>query len=195
MTQKQNLIISAVDNAIDFSANVLRGLNHTIYSVPDYMVDDTKKMETKDWCYWKPLKANINSQEFERYEQETGIALTESYIMFLSYIHFIDLNFGHDVIFFPHTKNWIDDNLALIERYGRSLTVEKGFLPFADMNDWGIVCFDSTKKVDDEHDIIYFDDEDRDNPKRFIRGHYNFVNLICDMNQVLNEWRQAKIAN
>jgi hypothetical protein len=196
MTTKQQLIISAIDNAIDFSDKVLRGLNHVIGAVPPYMVDNTKKMDNFDWVYWKPAKAEIKGEDFNLYEEMTGIPLPESYVMFLSHIHFIDLNFGHDIIFFPHTKDWINTNYEIIEGWGPDITVKKGLLPFADVNDWGIACFDSnTQLPDDEYDIVYLDHEDLKNPKRFKRAPYSFIELIQDMNQTLNTWRQTKIAD
>ncbi len=194
MTDQYKLITTAINDALYFSDTYLNGLLHTVYTVPDYLVDNSKKAPTHDWCYWKPIEAEIESLDFEHYEDKVNVQLPHSYIAFLSYKHFIDLNFGHDVTFFKHTKSWIDDNLQLIEAWGVDTTINKGLLPFADMSDWGIVCFDSTESQPDyEYNIVYLDHEDKDTPQQFKHGRFSFIDLIKDMSQTLETWRQTKI--
>jgi len=194
MIDQYQLITSAIDDALNFSDTHLRGLLHTIYTIPDYMIDSSKKAPTNDWCYWKPIKSEIGPLDFDSYEYKVKIKLPHSYVTFLSYKYFIELNFGHDVTFFKHTKNWVNDNLQQIASWGFDTTIERGLLPFADMNDWGIVCFDSTKKHEDnEYDIIYLDHEDKDAPRQFKNGRFSFIDLINDMSLTLKEWRQTKI--
>jgi|SRR5579871_2395104 len=194
MTDKQKLIISSVDNALTFTDKYLQGFLDAVYKIPDYMVDSSKQISSLDWCFWKPMKANIDASEFEEYEKRTGTQLPESYIMFLSYKHFIDLNFGHDVIFFKHTKNWIPDNIETISRWGIETTLQKKLLPFADISDVGLVCFDAREpERDNEYNIVYIDHHDREYPQKFQHAHFSFIDLIKEMNNVLDKWRVAKI--
>jgi hypothetical protein len=185
------LIFSAIDNSLDFVGNHLNGLLHTVYSLPDYMIDDTKQPSTKDWRYWKPLNAIIPEADFSTYETQTGIKLPASYKTFLGYKFFMDLNFGHEVVFFKHTKNWLNDNLEKINMWRAEFTIEKGLLPFADFSDWGLLCFDANKSFEDnEYNIVYIDHEDIDNPKEYKHGRFAFLDLIKEMNGTLNEWKQ-----
>lgn len=194
MNEDFSEITSAIDDSLDFVGNHLIGLVSTIYNVPDYMVDHTKQTNTRDWCHWKPLKADISNSEIESYEKNTGFKLPDSYKAFLDYKFFIDLNFGHEVIFFKHTKSWIGDNLDLISQWGEEFTTEKGLLPFADYSDWGLVCFDANGSFDhNEYSIVYLDHEDLDTPKEYVHGRFTFVDLIKEMNQRLKEWKQEKL--
>lgn len=194
MTQKYFQITSAIDNAIDFSKNQLRGCIDFIDKIPDYMLDDSVFPSTDDWRYWNPIMANITPEEFMEYENMMGFELPESYVMFLGYKHFIDLNFGHDVIFFKHTKNWVKDNFEAAKWYGYEFTLQKGIIPFADYSDWGIVCFDKNVKYDDgEYKVVYLDHEDPDTVVDFKRGRYDFLDLIKDVNSSLEEWRKVKL--
>ena len=155
MKQDFTVITSAVDNSLDFVGNHLRGLVHGVYTVPDYMVDDTKQTETSDWCYWKPLMAEVSEADFTGYEKLTGINLPASYKAFLGCKYFIELNFGHEVNFFRHTKSWVSNNLENINQWGTEVTTEKGLLPFADYSDWGLICFDVNRAYEDnEYDIV-----------------------------------------
>lgn len=196
MIAKYELITSAIDNAILFSDQHLRGLLNTIYNIPDYMLDNSKPIVSIDWYYWMPIKATIKASDFDEYEQLTGVKLPEAYIMFLGYKHFIELNFGHDVLFFKHTKNWIADNMQMMQQWDTGYTLKKGLLPFADMGDWGIVCFDTNHcDADDECNVLYLDHEDMSTPKEFKPGKYTFINLISDMAHTLEDWKKAKLSS
>jgi len=194
MNEDLTVITSAIDNSLDFVGNHLNGLIHTVYTVPDYMVDHTKHTNTSDWCHWKPLKAEISEADFENYEKQTGIKLPASYKTFLGYKFFIDLNFGHEVIFFKHTKNWINENLESINQWGTEFTTDKGLLPFADYSDWGLICFDANIPYEEnEYNICYIDHEDMDTPKEYVHGRFAFIDLIKEMNRSLEEWKQGKL--
>lgn len=194
MNEDLSLITSTIDDSLNYVGNNLNGLISTIYNVPDYMVDPTKQTNTNDWCHWKPLKADVSNSDIESYEKNTGIKLPASYRTFLGYKFFIDLNFGHEVTFFKHTKSWISDNLELINQWGIEFTTERGLLPFADYSDWGLVCFDANGSFDDnEYNIVYLDHEDLDTPKEYVHGRFAFIDLIKEMNQRLKEWKQEKL--
>jgi hypothetical protein len=191
MKQDFTVIPSAVENCLYFVGNHLRGLIHTVYTVPDYMIDYTRRTQTNDWCHWKPLDADISEVDFKSYEKQTGIRLPASYKAFLSYKHFIELNFGHEICFFKHTKNWIGDNLESIDQWGTAFTTEKGLLTFAFYSDWGLVCFDGNGIYEDnEYNIVYLDHEDIHTPKEYAHARFTFIDLITEMNQRLNEWKQ-----
>lgn len=194
MTRELEVITSAVDDSLDFVGNFLNGLIHSVYSVPEYMVDNSKSTNTSDWCYWKPLNSNLTFEDFERYEKQCGIKLPTSYKEFLSYKFFIDLNFGHEVIFFKHTKSWLNDNLEFINQWGKEFTIERGLLPFAEYSDWGLVCFDSNKLYSkNEYDIVYIDHENMDTFEQYKHGRFGFLDLISEMHQRLRDWKVKKI--
>lgn len=194
MTQNYLQITSAIDNAIDFSKNNLMGCIDVIGNIPDYMIDDSAFPSSTDWRFWVPIKANITPEEFSEYESLVGFELPESYVMFLGYKHFIDLNFGHDIIFFKHTKNWIRDNLEAAKWYGYEYTLERGLIPFANYSDWGIVCFDKNVRYDDgEYKIVYLDHEDPASVSEFNHFRYDFLNVIKDVNSTLEQWKREKL--
>ena len=187
--EKYRPILTSIDKSLEFSRKSLRGLIHTVYTVPDYMVDNSMTAPAPDWCHWKPIKVDIESLEIKKYETLVQVKLPDSYIAFLSYKYFIELNFGHDVEFFMHTKDWINHNVDLIKRWGNDTTIEKGLLPFAKMSDWGLVCFDTKEKhLDNEYNIIYIDHEDKYTPQYFKAGRYSFLTLIDEMTKTLEDW-------
>jgi len=193
MTETNTIITSAVDAAIEFSNKNLRGLIHTVHHIPNYMLDKTKETGSSEWSYWKPIKADIQATDILNYEETVGIKLPKSYIQFLTYLYFIELNFGHDIEFFKHTRQWIPDNLDIINRWGHDKTTNKGFLPFANSTDLGIVCFNSNNPYpDNEFDIILLTRQDIDTPQIIHRGRFSFVELLIEMTQTLNKWKLSK---
>ncbi len=189
MIEEYRYITSCIDHALSVAGTDINGLFNRMYMVPDYMMDHSKDHLSQDMCFWKPERAAISAADFDKYEKLTGIALPETYIMFLSYKHFVDLFFAHEASFFKHTRSWIDDNMQRICNWGRDITLDKGLLPFADAYDGGMYCFDSnTIYPGNEYDIVYITAADSETPVPYAMGRFSFIQLIEEMDASLSNW-------
>ncbi|AXT59285.1 hypothetical protein D1816_02615 [Aquimarina sp. AD10] len=127
------------------------------------MFDPTIPIDS-DWKGWKPIPSVLDDSDLNRLEKMIGIELPRSYRHFLKYKHFYELDIPDFTVNFPtHLpdkslngfKEWF------FEYYEPKLLIEKGLIYFAGFEDYGLLCFDSTKKRENsEYPIVFIDHED-----------------------------------
>lgn len=132
-----------------------------------------------DWKVWKPIPTNLKIEDFKVLEKAIGFKLPESYKHFLSYKYFYELRLINHSIQFP--TNLPDQRIESLKEFiietteGEKL-LKKGYIYFANFNDYGFLCFNTNQTVkDNEYEIVFFDHEDIK-----IAHHYteNFKNLM-----------------
>ena len=131
--------------------------------LPEEMIDPS--IETSnDWKGWKPIKSIINDDDLNQLEHKIGHQLPESYRAFLKYKHFIDLKIpDHSVEFPKHLPDkQVNFLLKLVFKHMvPELIIGKGYIYFADFQDYGLLCFNTNvKKENNEYPIVYIDHED-----------------------------------
>src|SRR5687768_8040122 len=145
MTHHAKYIQSVIDKAFEFSNNYLRGLQGPDIWVPKEMIDPSKHSTHEGIVFWKPVPADISEESFNAYQNKIGFPLPETYKDFLSYKYFIELNFGHEVDFFHHTRSWMEDYYNEILDMGLEESLYVGLIPFARETDRGYFCFDTNE--------------------------------------------------
>lgn len=137
-------------------------LMHVSSGIPSGMKDSSGK-ESNDWSTWKPINSIIEDVDIEKVEKEIGYSLPPSYKAFLQYKHFVELRIPDFLVHFP--GNFPDKEITFLkemvfEIMEPELIIDKGYIHFATFSDFGLLCFDTNKKVDDhEYNIVYIDHE------------------------------------
>ncbi len=131
--------------------------------IPEEMLDSS--IETSnDWKGWKPIASIIDDNDLNNLEIKIGYKLPLSYREFLKYKHFIELKIPDNAVNFP--KHLPDKELNfLLELVFNYMIPEqiigKGFIYFADFEDYGILCFDTNEQNENnEYPIVYVDNYD-----------------------------------
>lgn len=147
--------------------------------MPKEMFDSSVSCEN-DWKGWKAIKSVFNDSDLNRLERILGIKLPISYRYFLMYKHFYQLSIP-DFAVNLHT-HLPDENLdgfkEFLYEYEPESLIEKGLIYFADFQDYGLLCFDSTeKRENNDYPIVYIDHEELS-----IKHHYanNFKEMLLE---------------
>lgn len=157
MTTIESIIQQGLDA---LEANDLMRTPHK--NMPPEMIDDSKQ-QNDDWIPWKPIPSTISDQDVIDWEKELGYTLPPSYKRLLQYKHFYELSLKRrEVNFFSCcVRDW---KLTLRDHIFQSWypdeLIGKGYIYFADWEDWGILCFDTSSTQDEEYPIVLFDHED-----------------------------------
>jgi hypothetical protein len=149
-------IASLVDEAL--ADRERKKLNCHPGMVPESM--QTGEVEG-DWKYWRALKSTVSEQDLEELERLLGVRISKQYQEILQHKHFIELQIG-EVSFFSHpVDSWMSTiRTAVFEGYPKEFLIEKGYLPFADYSDWGLLCFRITERnADGEYPVYLWDHE------------------------------------
>lgn len=154
-------------------------------NMPIEMRDNTKSSDD-DWIAWKAIESTVTNEEISLIEQLSGYKFPYSFKLFLQYKHFyklLCLSGSPEVVsFFRHgiyewKKEWTTYyKYDFVKQY----LLPKGFLPFADYEDWGIICFDTNKAIyPQEYPIVMIDhDLLADNPLPYKEFANDFVDMI-----------------
>ena len=134
-----------------------------------------------DWQKWKPIPSRVSDEEIEELESRLGCKLPDDYITFLKYKHFYELIVG-EVEFYPHPiHSWRKElSEAIFEGYPRVYLFEKGYIPFANWSDWGMLCFDTNRGSNTDYPIVLWDHETVDEVQE---QYENFMDMIQKIDQ------------
>ena len=132
-------------------------------NMPIEMIDSSIPTNN-DWKGWKPIPSVLNDSDLNRLESIIGAKLPDSYRYFLMYKHFYELDIpDYTVNFHAHLpyKNLNRFNKTFFERFDPTYLIERGLIHFADFQDFGLLCFDSNKKRENnEYPIVFVDEGD-----------------------------------
>jgi SMI1-KNR4 cell-wall len=119
-----------------------------------------------DWKYWRALESTVTDQDIKDMEHLLGVHLSRQYEELLRHKHFIELQIGEASIFSHPVGTWKSSiTKAVFGGYPKELLIEKGYLPFADYSDWGLLCFRVTEHDSAGESPIYRWDHER--PEEF----------------------------
>jgi len=115
----------------------------------------------EDWKYWRAIESTVTDQDIEEMEHLLGVRLSHQYVELLRHKHFIELQIGEASIFSHPVGTWKSSiTKAVFRGYPKQLLIEKGYLPFADYSDWGLLCFRVTEhNTDGEYSVYRWDHE------------------------------------
>ncbi|GEP90002.1 SMI1 / KNR4 family (SUKH-1) [Chitinophaga terrae (ex Kim and Jung 2007)] len=114
-----------------------------------------------DWNTWLPIPSTVTDAEIEDFEKQLGHKLPGDYKTFLKHRHFYELQIG-EVSFCSHPVNTWRADLAekIFEGYPTKYLLDKGYIPFADWSDWGLLCFDTNRNQQDHnYPVVLWDHE------------------------------------
>jgi hypothetical protein len=171
---KKQTITTIVDTylkkLIDIELNVLPG------QIESEMADHSQDKE-EEWRIWFPVESKVTDSEIEEFESRLGLKLPSDYKIFLKYKHFYELQIS-EASFCRHPINtWLTNQIEMIfDGYPTEYLIEKGFIPIADWNDWGLLCFDTNRnKGDYNYPIILWDHEIADKVQDRYKDFYDLL--------------------
>ena len=155
--------------------------------VPEIMHDVEKTTDIEDCAFWKPLDSSITEIEIKELEEYFGHEVPATYKMFLQHKHFVELQLGGGIDFFPNVPGrLITQTKGIIDEYYPSL-IERNYLPFARLGDHGVVAFDANKEsAGNNYPIVTFThDDEYDVPEEYAM---NFEDMFNEFDSHLNAW-------
>ena len=176
---KEQTIKNIIDSYLKKRADI--GLNKLPIQIEAEMSDLSQDKNEK-WRIWFPIDSKVSDDEIDIIESRIGYKLPDDYKTFLKYKHFYELHIS-EVSFFRHPINsWKESLLKMIfDRCPTEYLIEKGYIPFADWSDWGLLCFDTNRnKENNNYPIVVWDHEMEDD----VQDKYSdFYNLIISLDE------------
>jgi hypothetical protein len=177
----ETFIASMVDKYLQKAAN--SGLHQLPRKIPAEMCDPAQD-QAEEWKRWFAIPGTTKEAELLELENELGYRLPESFKFFIRYKHFCELQIA-EVSFFAneiHTwrSNWKD---MIFNGYPRELIFDKGYIPFANYSDWGLLCFDTTKPANNNDLSITLWDHERLNEHKFMYPDFEQLMLELDLQE------------
>lgn len=157
--------IEVIHQFVDNSLDKLREIDMMRFphsNMPLAMRDETQEAHN-DWIPWKAIPSTVSDSEILELEQRINLHYPTLYVEFLKYKHFYELLPVKEITFFDHSiDEWKQKTLRYyFKAYLPAEIIEKGYIPFADYSDWGIVCFDTSMQSQSDYDcqIVMIDHE------------------------------------
>ncbi|SDD89528.1 SMI1/KNR4 family protein [Pedobacter soli] len=176
---KEQLIKTKIDfylkKWVDIELNKLPGQIETEMSDPN-------QNKQEEWRIWFPIDSKVTASEIEEIEGRIGHKLPNDYKTFLKHKHFYELHIS-EVSFCRHPVNAWRAKLTemIFDGYPTEYLIEKGYIPFADWSDWGLLCFDTNRnQADKNYPIVLWDHEIADE----VQDQYiDFYDLIIKLDE------------
>lgn len=134
------------------------------------------------WMKWFPIDSTVTDEAITAVEKQLGYKLPNRYIAFLKHKFFYEL-YIFEARFSEHVINQWQQQLPdmAFDGYPREFLIDKGYIPFADWYDWGMLCFDTNgKNADFDYPIIMWDHERWDEYEPFSN---NFHELLLKLDR------------
>lgn len=153
---------------------VEEGFNHMVGQLEPEMSDPNNDPKA-EWKNWLLIHSTVTSLDIAELEKQLGHRLPSDHVAFLSHKHFYNL-YINEASFCRHPiRTWKDNLIKMVfHGYPSEYLIERGWLPFADWSDWGLLCFDTTADTPD-YPIGLWDHED---PGVLEPKHTNFMELL-----------------
>ena len=152
---------------------------------------DPSQDESDDWRIWHPIPSTVSDDEIQEVEKELGHKLPQAYKRFLQHRHFYELKIG-SCLFFGHPSDAWKDSLYknIFDGYPRDLLIDVGRIPFANWEDWGLLCFDTTLAAENNNYPIVLWDHGMWNDE--IHNQFDFVyddfeSMLVELDKQANE--------
>ncbi|MCC6727283.1 MAG: SMI1/KNR4 family protein [Saprospiraceae bacterium] len=180
-------IKAVVDKYFDFMEET-GGLFYMADEAPEEMLNDNVVHFEDDDITWSAINSTVSAQEIEALESYYRHRLPSDYVAFLKHRHFVHLQMGsYQVAFFKNLPGRIViDTKEKIKNYYWNL-IERNYLPFAALSDFGVLCFDANIAIpNNDYPVVEFSHE----------GEYeeaeqhasSFADLFIEFESHLDEW-------
>ena len=141
---------------------------------------DLNQGKDEEWKTWFPIHSKVTDIEIEEIENRIGHKLPDDYKIFLKHKHFYELQIS-EASFCEHPVNHWSASLSemIFNGYPRELLLDKGFIPFANWSDWGLLCFDTNRNKDNRnYPVVLWDHE---TANKFQNKSNDFYELITNL--------------
>lgn len=171
----KNIISSHLEKWVEMGANKLSTQIETEMS-------DINQDMSEEWRTWFPVNSKVTDEEIIELENRIGYKFPEDYKTFLKHKHFYELQIS-EISFCEHPVNSWRASLTemIFDGYPKEFLIDKGYIPFANWSDWGMLCFDTNKNQDDKNYPIVLWDHELGNEVQY--QYENFYDMIEKINQ------------
>lgn len=165
---------------IHLSYWVDNGLNSLPQKIELKMTNPDEEPNEEGWQKWYPIDSTITDTEIEELETQLNFQLPSSYKTYLKYKHFYELYISEARFSGQEIKGWRRYLVDMaFDGYPRELLIDKGYIPFADWSDWGVLCFDTNQPNSDfEYPVVLWDHERCDTFESYSE---NFTKLLLTL--------------
>jgi hypothetical protein len=155
------------------------GLNNLPAPIESEMIDPNQKTND-EWRTWFPIPSQVEDTDIIEIENRIGYSLPKDYITFLKHKHFYELHIN-EASFCSHPINsWKAEFFNMIySGYPTEFLIDKGYIPFANWSDWGLLCF-NTNEANNNYPIVLWDHEYADSVQE---KAYSFYELIVQLDE------------
>lgn len=160
----------------------------TMENIPADMRDTTADA-SRDSHAWKPIDSTITDDDLNRFERAIKFKLPASYKAFLQHKHFVEMELEDLSVSFPAFLP--DKDLGFLREMvfdmsGPDLLLGKGYIYFADFEDFGFLCFDTNQKREsNEYPIVFIDHETPETAHFYAE---NFIELLTSDEEAGNRF-------
>jgi len=166
----KNIIDTYLKKLIDVGLNKFPGKIETEMSDPN-------QDKNEEWYIWFPIESKVTDSEIEEIEGRIGHKFPDDYKTFLKHKHFYELQIS-EASFCKHPVNtWRASLIEMIfEGYPKEFLIDKGYIPFINWSDWGLLCFDTNKNQSDRnYPIVLWDQEKVDEVQDQYQHFYDLM--------------------
>lgn len=152
------------------------GINQLPVQIETEMSDLNQDM-SEEWRTWFPVNSKVTDEEIIELENRIGYKFPEDYKTFLKHKHFYELQIS-EISFCEHPVNtWRTSLTAMIfDGYPKEFLIDKGYIPFANWSDWGMLCFDTSKNQKDKnYPVVLWDHELADDVEQKYEDFYDMI--------------------
>lgn len=160
------------------------GINQLPVQIETEMSDLNQDM-SEEWRTWFPVNSKVTDEEINDIENRIGYEFPEDYKTFLKHKHFYELQIS-EVSFCEHPINIWRTSLTeiIFDGYPKEFLIDKGYIPFANWSDWGMLCFDTNKNQNDKnYPIVLWDHELADEVQYQYEDFYDMIEKIDQENR------------
>ena len=183
---KFELIEKVVNTYFNFMDEI-GGNSYINELIPEIMLD-RNKTSVKGLSYWLPISSTVSEQELIELEMTLRHKLPESFRFFLCQRHFVELWLGqYQINFFSNLPQALVSKFKnIIEEQFPGLQ-ERGYIPFANFGDYGVLCFDtnSTNSSNDYPIVLLGHEDEYDVPDEYAS---NFLEMFYEFETHLDQW-------
>jgi hypothetical protein len=140
-------------------------LNNSLPPVHPLMADTKPSAYAADgYENWLPIASTVTDAQLACLEVAIGRKLPPDYKAFLQYKHFYELHIGNTTFFEHPIDTWLSVLFKNLHHgWPREYLIDKGFIPFAMYEDWGMLCFDANRAQDTaNYPVVLWDHEQPD---------------------------------
>ncbi|MCD0475390.1 SMI1/KNR4 family protein [Flavobacterium sp. EDS] len=167
-----------ITSIIDFYLKKFVEVNgNTLPNKIEAEMADPNQNQDEEWRIWFPIASKVTDNEIKEFENRLGCEFPEDYKIFLKHKHFYEL-YILEASFFKHPVNSWKESLGemIFHENLKDDLIEKGYIPFANWSDWGLLCFDSNRnKEDNNYPIVLWDHEKADEVEDVFNDFYNLI--------------------